>query len=148
MKRYAWWSIALLLILAAASYAYFEYNRERGDSKSLEPAFVVNAKVILEEFERDEASSNKKYAAQDIVVAVDGTAKEVVVDERGNVTVWLGEMNSPSAIKCSMDPAYSKEAQTIRKGEPVTIKGNLNGYKSDELGIGAEIEMNFCVIEK
>lgn len=46
-----------------------------------------------------------------------------------------------------MDTSYNKEWELFKKGDQLLVKGNFNGYKPDELGIGADVEMNFCVVD-
>ena len=142
-KHIAW---ALIVLLSAAFvYGYREYNRQRGDSKSMEPTFSTEATALLHEFISNEAESNKKYAGQNVIVAVSGMVKDVVKDEKGHYTILLGDTTSLSSVRCSMDTLYSTEVGDLQRGSFTKLKGNFNGYKADELGIGADIELNFCV---
>ena len=144
-RKYIAWSL-ILLLLAGFIYGYYEYNRQRADSKNLKPTFSVDAVALLQEFTSNEAASNKKYLGQNIIVEVSGTIKDVVENEKGHYTVILGDTNSLSSVRCSMDTVYSAELTSLQRGVPATLKGNFNGFKADELGIGADIELNFCVL--
>jgi hypothetical protein len=143
-RKYIVWAF-IVLLLAAFVYGYWEYNRQRGDSKSMEPKFSTEATALLQEFISNEPESNKKYAGQNIIVAVSGLVKEVVKDEKGHYTILLGDTTSLSSVRCSMDTLYSAELSELHRGSFTKLKGNFNGYKADELGIGADIELNFCV---
>jgi len=143
-RKYIAWAV-ILLLLAAFVYGYIEYNRQRADSKSMEPTFNTEATALLQEFISNETESNKKYAGQNVIVAVSGLVKEVVKDDKGHYTIILGDSTSLSSVRCSMDTLYSAELDDLQRGSFTKLKGNFNGYKADELGIGADIELNFCV---
>ena len=143
-RKHIAWALVVLL-LAAFVYGYKEYNRQRADSKTMEPTFSTEATALLKEFITNETESNKKYAGQNIIVAVSGLVKEIVKDEKGHYTILLGDTTSLSSVRCSMDTLYSKELGDLQRGSLTRLKGNFNGYKADELGIGADIELNFCV---
>lgn len=145
-RRYIWWGIVLGLLVAGA-WAIKEYNRQRKDSASLDAKFHSNATGLLQEFLSNEQAANKKYAGLEIIIAVSGCIKETVKNEQGHYTLLLGDSNSLSSVRCSIDTVYSKTVDQLKKGNIVRIKGNFNGYKPDELGIGADIEMNFCVVD-
>lgn len=147
-RKYIAW-ILILVLLAGFIYGYYEFNRQRADSKRMEPAFIVEAVALLQEFIGHEVESNKKYAGQNIIVEVSGMVKEIVNDERGHYIVSLGDTNSLSSVRCAMDTLYSEELGSMQRGAITTLKGNFNGFKADELGIGSDIELNFCVrVEK
>jgi len=147
-RKYFVWAL-IVLLLAAFVYGYREYNRQRADSKSMEPTFSTEATTLLQEFVSNETESNKKYAGQNVIVVVSGLVKEVMKDEKGHYTILLGDTTSLSSVRCSMDTLYSAELGDLHRGSFAKLKGNFNGYKADELGIGADIELNFCVrVEK
>jgi hypothetical protein len=145
-KKYIIATIIVLLLVAAA-WGIKEYNRERADSKSLKPKFTVTAASILDEFSTNEGAASTKYAGLDVVIAVTGRIKEVSKDNNGYYTVLLGDNQTASSVRCLMDTLYSKNMGLLHRGTIIKIKGNFNGYKADELGIGADLEMNFCVVD-
>lgn len=148
MKRtYVLWGL-LLIVLAVGLYGYLEFNRQRADSGSMKPKFSIEAKELLQEFAVNEQQANKKYAGQNIIIAVNGIIKEVIKNENGYFTLVLGDTNSLSAVRCVMDTVYASGLDKLQRGAVATIKGNFNGYKADELGIGADVELNFCVLLK
>ncbi len=146
-RKYIAWAL-ILLLLAAFVYGYMEYNRQRADSKTMKPTFSTEATALLQEFISNETESNKKYAGQNVIVAVSGLVKEVMKDEKGHYTILLGDTASLSSVRCSMDTLYTTELGDLHRGSFTKLKGNFNGYKADELGIGADIELNFCVREE
>ena len=144
-RKYFVWSF-LLILLVAGFYSYLEYNRERTDSNNLEPKFTINANEMLREFESSEQLANKKYDGHNIIIAVSGMIKEVLKNENGYYTIVMGDTGILSSVRCAMDTAYSSGLSQLLRGTVATLKGNFNGYKANELGIGADIELNFGVL--
>lgn len=146
MKRIYWIGIIVLILLAACIFVYREYNRERADSYSLKPLFKVKALDLLKEFLNNEQRANLKYAGQNIIIEVTGMVKEVIKNEQGNYIIIMGDTSSLSSVRCSIDTLYTSSGNNLQRGSIATIKGNFNGYKADEMGIGADVEFNFCVV--
>lgn len=144
-RKYFVWVLGLLVLLAGI-LGYFEFNRERNSLKNTDPKFSVNVKDLLQEFISNEDKAGKKYAGQTIILAVNGEIKEVIKNTANYYTVVMGDTNSLSSVRCVMDTTFSADYQELKRGTAITIKGNFNGYKADEMGIGADIELNYCVL--
>ena len=136
----------LVLLLAAGFWAYREYNRKRSDSLHLSAKFTVEASDLLQEFAQNEKQAGEKYAGLDIIVAVEGTVKEIIKHDNGAYTLLVGNPGDPSSVRCAMDTLYTSALSQVNRGQRIRIKGNFNGYKADDLGIGSDVEMNFCVL--
>lgn len=135
-----------LLLLVAGILGYLQFNRQRGSLKNMDPKFSVNAKELLQEFTTNEDEAEKKYAGQTVILEVTGEIKEVIKGTNKYYTVVMGDTNSLSSVRCVMDTAFLSDYQDLKQGATVTVKGNYNGYKADEMGIGADIELNYCVL--
>lgn len=146
MRRFIW-STILFLLAVSAFWAVREYNRVRADSATLAPKFYTSATALLKEFVENDSTALEKYKGANLIIAVTGAAKEIIRDENGRYTILLGDTASLSSVRCSIDTAYSKQAESVVTGSIIRIKGNFNGYKPDEMGIGADIEFNFCVVD-
>lgn len=126
----------LLIIAAGALYIYKEYNRTQKDTSKLKPDYSVTASNLINEFESDEQSSNKKY--WDKVIEVEGVTKELVKDEKGFYTVILGDPATMSSIRCSIDSSHNKEITSIITGKKIKLKGICSGFNADEL-LGSDV---------
>lgn len=137
-------TVVLVLIGAAAWYIYKEYNRTQKDTADLRPDYSLTATNLIQEFETDEQSSNKKY--WDKVIRADGIVKDVARDDRGFYSVILGDTSSVSSVRCSMDSVHNQEAATIQKGTRVIMKGICTGFNIDEL-LGSDVILIRCVVD-
>ena len=142
------WIILIAVLGVGAIYAYKEFGRTRADSQSLDARFSVNADEILKEFIANEESARKKYAGNELIIAVSGKVRELHQEQSGAYSVVLGDSSSESSVICLLDSVYQQEIKSLQINDLVQLKGKFNGFKSDELGIGSDVELNFCVIEK
>lgn len=140
--------LVLLLTSFGAFYVYSEFKRTRQDSKSLKESFTVTATGIGKEFIENESAATKKYAGNELIISVNGRIKDLRIQDPGAYAVILGDSSSAASVVCLMDSVYEEEIKTLTINEEVTLKGRFNGFKADELGLGADVELNLCVIVK
>lgn len=126
----------LLIIAAGALYIYKEYNRTQKDTSKLKPDYSVTASNLINEFESDEQTSNKKY--WDKVIEVEGITKELVKDDKGFYTIVLGDSSIMSSVRCSIDSTHNIEIASIITGKKIKLKGICSGFNADEL-LGSDV---------
>jgi transcription elongation GreA/GreB family factor len=142
-------TIIILLVVAAlliaGVYGWNEYHRGNESLKNVTAAYTVKADELINEFEKSDAASEKKYLGK--VLAVNGTVKQIDKDSDGNYTIVIGSSAAMSAVRCSMDSTISNELMSIKEGEEVAVKGTFTGYQKDETGLlGSDIQLNRAVL--
>lgn len=148
MKRKVNIVIPVLLVLLLAVYCYREFNRERKDSRTQIPAAEMPAAGLVAAFEQDPAAASRYFGQKNGILRISGRLKERQVADNGWLTLVLGSPQSTTAIRCAMDTSYAHLLPPLSPGDSIVLKGLFNGYKPDELGIGADIELNYCVLEQ
>lgn len=133
------------MISAGALYFYNEYNRKSKDTARLKADYTITAVSIIKEFETNESSARKKYS--DKIIMAKGIIKDIIKDDRGFYSVMLGDADSMSSVKCSMDSIHNAEAAGLQKGTQASVKGVCAGFNADEL-LGSDVVLVRCVIEK
>jgi hypothetical protein len=138
---------ALMLLAAGAGfYGYKEYNRTAKDIAGITPAFTLSSEAIINEFTKADTLANTKYLGK--TIALNGPLKSVDKDDNGFFTVVIGDTISTTSVRCSMDSIHNNEANILKLGTQVNIKGICTGYTQDEMGLGADIILNHsCVIK-
>jgi hypothetical protein len=135
--------ITLVIIAGLAWYGYSKYN-ERVESLAKRKADVqLSSAELIAAFEKDSATANKKYLGK--IIEVNGKIKSI---EKANnsATIVLGTDGSASSVRCSMDSSYLQQALKLAPGQQTVIKGNCTGFNPDDLGIGADVVLNRCVL--
>ncbi len=140
MKRFL--TIVILIILITAGlYAYKTYTGKVKTLEDVKAVVTVTATDLIAAFEKDSAAANKLYLGK--VVAVTGNIKSI---EKEAGTIVMGNGESMSSVRCSLDSNYVKKITGLNIGNQIIIKGACTGFNSDELGLGSDVVLNRCVI--
>jgi hypothetical protein len=141
------YSFFLIIVVLAGSllFAYREYNRKRSDTADLTARYILSGNELIKAFTSDEKAANAKYL--DKIIALNGIVKSVDQDEQGAFTVIVGDSASMSSVRCSMDSSHNAEAEGLKAGFSLTLKGICTGFNSDEL-LGSDVLMNRCSVSK
>jgi hypothetical protein len=137
-------AIVVFLALSGGLYAYREFTRKVKDLTYVKAGVQLDAAGLITAFEKDEAQGNEKYL--DKIIAVKGKVKTVEKNGNGYYTVILGEDNSMSSVRCSMDSVHQQDVASLSAGTIITMKGACSGFNKDEL-LGSDVILNRCVVE-
>lgn len=142
IRRTILYSLAIAIILGGL-YGYKEYTRKVKDLSKVKADVQVEATDLIAAFEKNEAKGNEKYL--DKIIEVKGTVRELDKSELGHYSIILGEENSMSSVRCSMDSTHQEDAASLVKGSKVIVKGACTGFNADDL-LGSDVILNRCVI--
>jgi hypothetical protein len=137
-------SILLALLMIGGMFAWYEYHRKNPGLSEMKADYEKTAATILAEFKENEKKANANYSGK--VIAVTAPLRSVDKNEQGFVTLALGDTSDLSSVLCSMDSLFSAEAAQLRPGNNISIKGICTGYNADDMGLGADVILNRCVI--
>lgn len=132
-------------LLGGGWYVYSEFTRKVKDLAKVKADLALDSKELFAAFDKNETGSNALYL--DKIIAVSGKVKTVEKDVNGHYTVVLGEENSLSSVRCSMDSTHQDDVSQLAPGTIITMKGACAGYNADEL-LGSDVILNRCVMEK
>ncbi len=127
-------------------YALNEFSRRNPDVADLDAAFSVKANELLQEFQKNDSAASQKYLGK--VISVEGLIKKIDHDGNGYYTVVLGDTAELSSVRCAIDSAHASDASNLHPISSVKIKGFLIGFNRDEMGLGSDVQLNRCLIEK
>jgi tRNA_anti-like len=134
------------IIIIAALYARYQYNRTVQGLTDVGADYTVNATALINEFVSNETTANKKYLNK--ILEVKGMIKKVE-ENSGTGIVVLGDTTDMSGVRCILDSTTSTTAGSLHRGAVITIKGAITGFNKDETGLlGSDIELNRCVLSK
>jgi hypothetical protein len=136
--------LSLLVIIAAAFYIYKEYNRTHKDTAMAKADFTIPAPALVQEFEKNEGPSNAKYL--DKVIKVEGMVKEMLRDDKGYLSIVLGDTVSMSSVRCSIDSLHTDETAIVKEGDIIAVKGVCTGFNTDEM-LGSDVILVRSVVD-
>jgi hypothetical protein len=123
--------LCLLCIAAGTVIVYRIYNKPHR-SVADETPVMITATQLAGEYEKDEASSNKKYLGNPLQVS--GTVSEVSVNQQKKPVILLTGSDM-SSVQCTLQD----EAAGTKKGDSISIKGFCTGYLTDVI-------MDRCIV--
>ena len=133
-----------ILFLGGGWYGYKEYTRKVPDLSRVKADMKLESQALISAFEANESAANGLYL--DKVIAIKGTIRAIEKDDKGLYTVILGDENSMSSVRCSVNPEHQEEVTKLSIGTTVTVKGACTGFTTDEL-LGSDVVLNRCVID-
>lgn len=134
--------VSAILVCAVAIYAYTEYNRKAKHMNEVEAQFSLSADSLLQSFIKNEQNATATFLNK--VVLVNGTITAIEKNEGKQIVNF--ELNNGS-IRCYLDSLQTPLQPNIIH-QKASIKGICTGFTADELGIGADVVINRCVIEQ
>lgn len=143
-KRKFLWFLFIAVVGVGVWQAWKEYRRTNDDLTNVKADIKISAIDLIKEYEKDDSSSNKKYLGK--IVEIDGSIKKLEKDEKGNITISVGDSSSLSSVRCSMDSTHQTDAANLTAGSSIHIRGNCTGFNKDEMGLGSDVILNRCVI--
>jgi hypothetical protein len=137
-KFYLFLFILVACILVGTVIFFKVWNRPKKDIAKVMPDIEVTTLQFAQDFEKNKAESNNKYA--DKVIQLSGQADEIETDRQHNKHIFFNIHDI--TIQCTIDKDRRKE-RIIKKGDAVTLKGRYVGM--DTL-IGVTVKLYECVL--
>lgn len=136
----------VVVIMMAAIYAWYQYNRTVQGLADVGADYSVDASALINEFVSNEEVAQKKYLNK--ILSVKGIIKGVEPGESTG-TVVLGDTTNMNGVRCVLDSVANATTGSLPRGTVITIKGAITGFNKDETGLlGSDVQLNRCVINK
>lgn len=137
-KILKWGLILLILVLIVGGsvflYMFFQPHR---DVQSTKTDFQIEAKQIVDEYLADPQTANDKYLQEEgdsKVIEVTGIIADISEDFNKQIVVLIKSPNEPAGVSCTFTFETNKNAEKLKIGDTVTIKGVIRsgaGYDED-----------------
>lgn len=134
-----------LVVAGIIIYAYREYHRTNQPLNAVKADYTVQASALVEEFLNNDSAAYHKYRNK--ILAVQGRVK--AIDRvAGDCTIVLGDTTPlGSSVRCLLDSMQVNRVATLKRGDELTVKGAITGFKKDDTGLlGSDVEMTRCVV--
>ena len=116
-----------VFLIAGISSVYYVFNKPHRNIDLETAAYTVDAKSLFNEFNVDQALSNKTYVDQ--VVQVTGVIAELFIDKY-QVSIVLN--NEQQGVSCELDSLTIDRNEAIinslKIGDQITLKGKCDGF--------------------
>lgn len=135
-----------VVALSVGTYAYYEYNRKAINVADANIDFTLSSKDLIQQLTNKPQLFDSIYHSK--ILEVIGAVKNIDTDENGFHTVVIGDSASSSSIRCSLDSVQDTKFKELGQLKIITVKGIYTGFNADDLGIGSDVILSRCVIEK
>lgn len=136
--------VGIAVFFAVATwYGFKQYTRQNDDLAHATADVHITCTDLIRSFVTNEKLANQKFL--DKIVAVTGKVKDINKDEKGYYTLVLGEENTMSSVRCSMDTVHARDIAVIKAGNQVTIRAACTGFNADDL-LGSDVILNRGVL--
>ncbi|MET0465767.1 MAG: hypothetical protein ABW007_21575 [Chitinophagaceae bacterium] len=125
----------LILILIGAGIYWYVATEKFADTNDREAAYTVNALDFIREFHDNDSAANAKY--RDKIITVNGTISAIEPADSSTVNVKFIDTTTSSYVIFAFQEQHAAEAQTLKEGETVSIKGSCSGGTFSEI-LGVE----------
>jgi hypothetical protein len=131
------WLSLLLLILIAAVYGWYLYQKPHASAAGERVAVTIDADSLFYQYQADEHAADLKYMGK--VLSVTGKLSEI--QHSGNSVIWiLSTQPGGGGINCQLFPGTVTGLEP-KKGDAVTVKGRCTGFLMD-------VNLSDCVPDK
>ena len=110
--------IVIVVIGSIAAWKYFEKATNYADQ---DPDITINSKELVEAFNSDTASANRRF--MDKVIQVTGSVKSL-----DSSAIVLGEEGNASDVVVGLDERNLKGLSQLKIGQSATLQGKYSGY--------------------
>lgn len=136
----------VVVILMAAIYGWYQYNRTVQGLADVKADYSVDASALINEFVSNEEAAQKKYLNK--ILSVKGTIKGIEAGENTG-TIVLGDTSDMNGVRCVLDSTANAITKSLQRGAVITVKGAITGFNKDETGLlGSDVQLNRCVIAR
>jgi len=140
--------IILVIVLAAAAFGYYLYNKKHFSVQDSTPVADITAVVLHQTFVRDSSGAKDKFIGDENnhkVIKVTGEVAETKKNQQGNTIVLLKTASDGAFINCTLEDSTA----IVKAGSKIAIQGICNGYNFDaDMGIPGDVIVTRCYVLK
>jgi len=138
-KRKFFWLGILLLLLAAAGWGYYQYQRPHQSAAGETANVTIPADSLYAQYAGDEKSCDAKYLGK--VVQVSGQLSEVQHSGQSEVWILATGTAGTGGVNCQLFPGEKVPEPHPKPGDQVTVKGRCTGFLMD-------VNLSDCIVIK
>jgi hypothetical protein len=137
-RKLFWVTVPLCLLLIAAIWVYYLYNKPHGSAADGTVAISLNADSLFAPYQRDEHAADQQFLGK--VVEVSGKIAEI--QHNGQSEIWiLSTQSGTGGINCQLFPGEEKKEPGYHIGDTVKIRGRCTGFLMD-------VNLADCVVNR
>jgi hypothetical protein len=137
---------ATIIFVLCGFAGYKIINKKSKDISSLKPDISIDAKALIEEFNKSNSISQPRYLSK--IIKVSGKIKSI--DPAGALVLEGPE--EESSIVCGFDPRHIRDLKKLNAGSTVTVQGRCTSFEKGEemlgVNLGTTVQLAFAGVKK
>jgi hypothetical protein len=128
----------MTIFAAAAAAGIYMYNKPVRNIQKSPVDYYVNSSDLVREFLSASASANDKYlddAGNSSILAITGPVSHISRDLNNQVVILLKTDDDEAGVSCTFFEETNKNAEAIRKGQIITVKGVIRSGAAYDVDI-------------
>lgn len=130
----------VLVIAVVAGVGYYMWNKPKQSIERKQADYVMVPENLLQEFQVNEESANKKYL--DKIVSVKGKINSMKADTKGITSIQIDTGDPLSNISCQLTKDQSEKNTALKEGGDIQVKGICTGILMDVVLVDCVVEAN------
>jgi hypothetical protein len=125
-KRH-WLSLATFCAMGLLAVGSVDSEEDTKRVKTSEPVEAISSHQLYSQYEANEVEADNRYKGK--IVAVSGTIGDIGKDlmDQAYVLLSSGDPTGMFGVQCFFDESEESSFSSIRSGQQVTIKGQVEG---------------------
>lgn len=145
------WGLILIVsgVVFGGGVILYIFNIPHRDIQATSADYQMEAKQLVSEYLADASAANNKYLQEEgdsKIIVITGIVASIDEDMKQQKVVLLKEAGEKAGISCTFMASTNANAENLRKGNKVTIKGVIRsgaGYDED-LELYEDVIMEKC----
>ncbi|MEO6490122.1 MAG: hypothetical protein ABIO04_09305 [Ferruginibacter sp.] len=121
---------SFVLLLIAFAVAFYLFTEKFTDTLERKASYTLNAMDLIKEFQQNDSLANKKYTEK--IVLINGTISELVTADT-SANIKFIDTATGDYIIFAFQQQHVAEANRLKKGDNISIKGSCSGGNYSEI---------------
>lgn len=143
--------LGVIGLLTGGTVGYFMYNKPHANVASMEADHILTAAQLHQQVIAKDATATDEFADKIFEVTGKLVKLEMTSDSTANLFMSIEGADMSNVIG-SMDAAYVADAQSLKVGDEIVLKGifaGVNKFEDPDFGISTtDIQLTRCVLPK
>jgi len=120
-------------IVAAVLFFVFVINKSHPDYEKEDAAYILEAKVLFDQYRSGFEATNEKYLGK--VIQITGNLNKVELADSATIAIFVFEegMFGDEGIRCTMMSKFNDQCKLHPINTEITIKGYCTGYNETDV---------------
>lgn len=135
----------IVLLLIGGGLAWYIFTQKFEDTAAAKADYTIQAKMLIDEFRKNDSAANKKYSEK--IITVSGTVSAIEPADT-TLNVKMADTSNGSYIIFAFQPQDFAAVKKVKQGDSISIKGSCSGGAYSDILETEFITFKRCSLNK